>query len=81
MPGFEVATFLPDAWISKIFSKFEARYGSLFIDRWRDCDMANVRETWAEELAEKELHASNLIQRAVESQQQEETPTNTARKT
>ena len=36
---------------------------------------------WAEELAEKELHASNLIQRAVESQQQEETPTNTARKT
>lgn len=42
---------LPDSWISKIFSKFEARYGSLFIDRWRDCDMANVRETWAEELA------------------------------
>ncbi len=45
------ASVLPDAWISKIFSKFEARYGSLFIDRWRDCDMANVRETWAEELA------------------------------
>lgn len=41
---------LPDTWISKIFSKFEARYGSLFIDRWRDCDMENVRETWAEEL-------------------------------
>lgn len=46
-----IASVLPDTWISKIFSKFEARYGSLFIDRWRDCDMANVRETWAEELA------------------------------
>lgn len=42
---------LPDKWISKIFAKFEARYGSLFIDRWKDCNMANVRETWAEELA------------------------------
>jgi hypothetical protein len=42
---------LPDSWISKIFAKFEARYGSLFIDRWKDCNMANVRETWAEELA------------------------------
>jgi len=46
-----IASALPDNWISKIFSKFEARYGSLFIDRWRDCDMENVRETWAEELA------------------------------
>jgi hypothetical protein len=42
---------LPDSWIAKIFSKFEARYGSLFLDRWRGCDMDNVRETWAEELA------------------------------
>lgn len=42
---------LPDAWISKIFAKLEGRYGSLFLDRWRGCDMANVRETWAEELA------------------------------
>ncbi len=42
---------LPDAWISKIFSKFEGRHGSLFLDRWRGCDMANVRETWAEELS------------------------------
>lgn len=23
----------------------------MFLDRWRGCDMANVRETWAEELA------------------------------
>jgi hypothetical protein len=42
---------IPDSWISKIFAKFEARYGSLFIDRWKDCDMTNVRETWAEELS------------------------------
>lgn len=42
---------LPESWISKIFAKFEARYGSLFIDRWKDCNMANVRDTWAEELA------------------------------
>lgn len=45
---------LPESWISKIFAKFEARYGSLFIDRWKDCNMANVRETWAEELANYE---------------------------
>lgn len=42
---------MPDSWIEKIFSKFEGRYGSLFLDRWRGCDMANVRATWAEELA------------------------------
>ena len=29
----------------------EGRYGSMFLDRWRNCDMANVRATWAEELA------------------------------
>lgn len=42
---------LPESWIEKIFSKFEARYGSLFLDRWRGCNMANVKDTWAEELA------------------------------
>lgn len=42
---------LPEPWIEKIFSKFEARYGSLFHDRWKGCDLANVKETWAEELA------------------------------
>lgn len=42
---------LPEAWISKIFAKFEARYGSLFHDRWKGCDLANVKATWAEELA------------------------------
>ena len=42
---------LPDSLVAKIFSKFEARYGSLFLDRWRGCDMENVVATWAEELA------------------------------
>lgn len=42
---------LPDAWIEKIFLKLEGRYGTLFLDRWRGCDMGNVRQTWAEELA------------------------------
>lgn len=42
---------LPDAWVSKIFSKLEGRYGSLFHDRWKGCDLANVKDTWAEELA------------------------------
>ena len=42
---------LPESWIEKIFAKFEARYGSLFLDRWRGCNMENVRDTWAEELA------------------------------
>lgn len=42
---------LPESWIEKIFSKFEARYGSMFHDRWKGCDLNNVKETWAEELA------------------------------
>lgn len=42
---------LPESWIEKIFSKFEARYGSMFHDRWKGCDLANVKATWAEELA------------------------------
>lgn len=46
-----IASALPETWVKKIFSKFEGRYGSLFLDRWRGCDMANVMATWAEELA------------------------------
>lgn len=41
---------LPPGWINRIFAVMEGRYGSLFLDRWRGCDMANVRETWADEL-------------------------------
>ena len=42
---------MPESWVAKIFAKFEARYGSLFLDRWRGCDMDNVIGVWAEELA------------------------------
>lgn len=41
---------LPSTWVSKIFDRLAGRYGSLFLDRWRGCDMENVRATWAEEL-------------------------------
>lgn len=42
---------LPEKWIDKIFQRMEGRYGSLFLDRWRGCDMDNVRAVWADELA------------------------------
>lgn len=42
---------LPDAWIDRIFKRMEGRYGALFHDRWKGCDLDNVRATWAEELA------------------------------
>jgi len=42
---------LPDAWVERIFSRLEGRYGAMFHDRWKGCDLANVRATWAEELA------------------------------
>lgn len=42
---------LPEPWICKIFRRLEGRYGSLFLDRWSRCDMANVKAVWAEELA------------------------------
>jgi hypothetical protein len=37
--------------VERIFSKMMASYGSLFADRWRDCDIAEVKDVWAEELA------------------------------
>jgi hypothetical protein len=42
---------LPDDWVSRVFLRLEGRYGSLFLDRWKGCDLANVKATWAEELA------------------------------
>lgn len=41
---------LPDALVSRVFERMEALYGSLFIDRWKDTDIARVRAVWAEEL-------------------------------
>lgn len=42
---------LPESWIDRIFSKMQGRYGSLFMDRWKGCDLKSIKETWAEELA------------------------------
>lgn len=42
---------LPEAWIEKIFSHMAAFYGSLFVDRWKDCDITAVKRIWAESLA------------------------------
>jgi hypothetical protein len=42
---------LPSAWIDKLFSKFVARYGTLFTDRFGGLPIAEVAEEWASELA------------------------------
>lgn len=42
---------LPESWIEKIFGYMGDYYGSLFSDRWKDCNIANVKRTWAESLA------------------------------
>ena len=41
---------LPESWITKIFSHFEALYGSKFHDAWKGTDLANVKQVWAEKL-------------------------------
>lgn len=42
---------LPESWIERIFQRMEGRYGALFHDRWKGCDLDNIKATWAEELA------------------------------
>jgi hypothetical protein len=42
---------LPENWVKKIFTTFEGRYGTLFKDRWKGCDLDNVMTTWREELS------------------------------
>lgn len=42
---------LPDSWIERIFSKMSSYYGTLFSDRWRDCNLVEVKAVWAEELS------------------------------
>ncbi len=41
---------LPDEWIERLFSRFEAMYGARFADAWKGCDIANVKSFWAETL-------------------------------
>lgn len=42
---------LPESWIDKIFGHMSAYYGSQFADRWKDCNLAEVKRIWAAELA------------------------------
>lgn len=42
---------LPDAWIEKLFQKFEDFYGSRWAALYGDFPRARVMATWAEELA------------------------------
>jgi hypothetical protein len=46
----EKLSVLPESWIDRIFGRMEASYGSLFLDRWRGCDIVEVKKVWAEEL-------------------------------
>ncbi len=41
---------LPEPWIERLFSKFEAIYGARFADAWKGCNLANVKVVWAEVL-------------------------------
>ena len=43
---------LPEKWIDKLFERLEALYGARFHDAWRGVDLANVKRTWAEKLAD-----------------------------
>lgn len=42
---------LHEAWINRLFSHFEALYGSKFANLWQGTDIANVKRMWAEKLA------------------------------
>ena len=41
---------LPRSWIDALFTKFETMYGQQFIDKWKNCNVDQVKQTWAEEL-------------------------------
>ena len=42
---------LPESWINRLFSHFEALYGSKFANLWQGTDIANVKRLWAEKLS------------------------------
>ena len=42
---------LPERWVDKIFGHMEALYGSLFLDRWKDTNIVEVKRVWASGLA------------------------------
>ena len=42
---------LPESWVEKLFARFSAMYGRKFADLWADCNLRDVKATWAEDLA------------------------------
>ncbi len=41
---------LPEAWIDRLFARFEGMYGAKFAAAWQNCDLRNVKAVWAEDL-------------------------------
>lgn len=48
---FHSPTPLPDDVIDRLFSALVVRYGTPFLDRWRDLELPVVKADWARELA------------------------------
>ncbi|WP_157443353.1 hypothetical protein [Curvibacter lanceolatus] len=47
---------MPLAWLDRIFDKLTVTYGSAFLDRWRDVDIAKVKTDWLDVLDGMEKH-------------------------
>lgn len=45
-------TPLPSAWIERLWTLFAAMYGNKFLDMWRGLDISEVKQAWAEDLAD-----------------------------
>lgn len=41
---------LPLPWVDELFKRFEAMYGAQFVQKWQDCDIAMVKQEWADAL-------------------------------
>ena len=52
---------MPLAWLDRIFEKLTVTYGSAFMDRWRDVDIAKVKTDWLEVLDGTEQHNGQMI--------------------
>ena len=45
-------TPLPSAWIERLWARLAAMYGNKFLDMWRGLDIYEVKQAWAEDLAD-----------------------------
>lgn len=41
---------LDPSWIDALFARFEAMYGQQFVDKWKNVDIAMVKQEWADAL-------------------------------